>query len=145
MKYKSKQTGEVISKELFDQIDHFTCQSSEDYFEPVYEVGDWIKTKAGTIAKIVEVRDTHIFLLEDRDGFPLGVYGAYKIDHLITHEEIESMTKKFPFSYLSEGKIEHLVYSDDKHDQVNIVAGNIVLYLTKLGWQQIGIRKGWTL
>ena len=130
MKYKSKNTGEVISKELFNQIDHFTCQSSEDYFEPVYEVGDWVITK--NYSEDYDGKPIQIRKIEGEISTPEDCYVYYErinschnseysmIDRLATPKEIESAIEKFSFEYLD-------------------------TYLTKSAWQQIGIRKGWTL
>jgi len=167
MKYKSKNTGEVISKELFDQIDHFTCQSSEDYFEPVYEVGDYVWVcgprthDKRMIGKIIGMPGTQSYddmkFSDSLEGcqielFPdlLGWFYQKSIISLATPKEIEAAQKKFPFEYetLTNGKNEFRVEEFTKGKnliRVTDLADYNMVLLSESAWQQIGIRKGWTL
>ena len=155
MKYKSKQTGEIISKELFDQIDHFTCQSSKDYFEPVYEVGDWVKLDIVQdnypIVKIEGIKEVNSKIrYNPYDRHSIGMCYLWDIARPATVEEIEAAQKKFPFEYetLTNGKNEFRVEEFTKGKnliRVTDLADYNMVLLSESAWQQIGIRKGWTL
>lgn len=135
MKYKYKPTGEMISKELFNQPIW-----EQDSFEPVYEVGDWAYASDTNKTYLITERYNSLshtisidFVNENKDAFRPA-----------TEEEIRRATKRFPFEY--ETNVYKFEIKDDTHpNQVRITdKGNSdEVFLTKEAWQKIGELKGW--
>ena len=141
MKYKAK-TGDIISKELYEII-----KSHDPIDEPVYEVGNWVKYSDRRLpVQIKGMPGTKEYDSENysswQKGFTFGgehgsvIWGFQdEIKRLATPEEIESVTKKFPFIYDGLGKI-----SDPEYVFIKTTEN---VYLNKESWREIGIRKGW--
>ncbi len=165
MKYKSKQTGEIISKELFREfglIAHKDVKAKIDstitifnfldsHFEPVYEVGDWVmqiqnwkSLPKGRPYQIKEIISDKRFIV---DSYP-NVGSWFSDFRPATPEEIEAANKKFPFEYSVVSNFEHSFTVEFKEEDIIRITNNDYennILLSQSAWQEIGKRKGWTL